>query len=88
MSEGTVRAAIRELIMEIAEDRGIDRGTVTDDALFIDEMGLDSMAVLEVVTTIEREFSVEVPDPELTHMISIAKCAQIFEEYLAEQRGH
>ena len=54
MNQEAIKTAIRELITDIAEDMDIDEAAITDDALFIDDMGLDSMALLEVLATMEK----------------------------------
>ncbi len=85
MNQEAIKASIRELITDIAEDMDIDESTITDDALFIDDMGLDSMALLEVLATMEKKFGVSIPESEFPNITSITKCAETVEKYLAEK---
>lgn len=83
MNQEAIRTAIRELISDIAEDMDIDESKITDDALFISEMGLDSMALLEVLATMEKKFGVSIPESEFPNISSITKCAETVGKYLA-----
>ena len=85
MNQEAIKSEIRELITDIAEDMDIDEETITDDALFIDDMGLDSMALLEVLATMEKKFGVSIPESEFPNITSITKCAVTVEKYIAEK---
>ncbi len=85
MNHEAIKGTIRELISEIAEDMDIDKETITDDALFIDDMGLDSMALLEVLATMEKKFGVSIPESEFPNITSITKCTETVEKYLAQK---
>ena len=85
MNQDAIKTAIRELITDIAEDMDIDEASITDDALFIDDMGLDSMALLEVLATMEKKFGVSIPESEFPNITSITKCAETVEKYIAEK---
>jgi acyl carrier protein len=77
-----IKAAIRTLITEIAEDMEIDEAKITDEAHFITDMGLDSMALLEVLATMEKKFGVTIPETEFPNIVSINKCAETVQKYL------
>ena len=83
MNQEAIKTAVRELITDIAEDMDIDESKITDDALFISEMGLDSMALLEVLATMEKKFGVSIPESEFPNISSITKCAETVGKYLA-----
>jgi acyl carrier protein len=82
MTVPDIKAAIRTLIKEIAEDMEIDEAKITDEALFITDMGLDSMALLEVLATMEKKFGVTIPETEFPNIVSINKCAETVQKYL------
>jgi acyl carrier protein len=49
-------------------------------------MGLDSMALLEVLATLEKKFGVSIPESEFPNLITINKCTATVEKYLAEKK--
>jgi len=85
MSSDEIKSTIREVIEEIAEDMDVEIEKITDDALFIEDLGLDSMALLEVLATMEKKFSVSIPESEFPNLTSINKCAETVEKYLADK---
>jgi acyl carrier protein len=86
MNQAEIKDEIRQLITEIAEDMDIDESAITDDAAFVEDMGLDSMALLEVLATMEKKFGVSIPESEFPNVTSINKCAATVEKYLAAKQ--
>lgn len=48
----------------IAESLGVKRSEVVASASFIDDLNADSLDIVELVMTIEKEFDIEIPDDE------------------------
>ncbi len=48
----------------IVEQLGVDNETVTPEASFIDDLGADSLDIVELVMTMEEEFDLEIPDED------------------------
>ncbi|MEO0600005.1 MAG: acyl carrier protein [Myxococcota bacterium] len=48
----------------IAESLGVKKSEVVPAASFIDDLNADSLDIVELVMTIEKEFDVEIPDDE------------------------
>ncbi len=46
----------------VAENLGVEPEKVTEDASFIDDLGADSLDIVELVMAFEEEFDVEIPD--------------------------
>lgn len=54
----------------------VDGNKVTDAVKFTDDLGLDSLDVVEVVMAIEDEFAIEIPDAEADKIASIADAVE------------
>jgi acyl carrier protein len=55
----------KEKIIAVVVDKlGAEASKVTDDASFIDDLGADSLDLVELVMALEDEFDVEIPDEE------------------------
>lgn len=52
---------IRDIIVE---QLGVDADRVKPEASFIDDLGADSLDIVELVMAMEEEFDVEIPDEE------------------------
>ncbi|KMQ52341.1 hypothetical protein CHISP_0608 [Chitinispirillum alkaliphilum] len=85
MNRDEIKDEIRNLITEIAEDMDVDESTITDGAHFIEDMGLDSMALLEVLATMEKKFGVTIPETEFPNITTINQCTDTVEKYVAQK---
>jgi len=48
----------------IVEQLGVEMESVTPEASFIDDLGADSLDIVELVMTMEEEFDLEIPDED------------------------
>ncbi|MEP3227533.1 MAG: acyl carrier protein [Parasphingorhabdus sp.] len=46
----------------VVEHLGVEADKVNEEAAFIDDLGADSLDIVELVMAFEEEFSVEIPD--------------------------
>ncbi len=54
-----------EKIKEIVVDRlGVDEDKVTLEASFIDDLGADSLDIVELIMAMEEEFDLQIPDED------------------------
>lgn len=61
MSSDEVVSKVQDII---AESLGVKRSEVVPSASFIDDLNADSLDIVELVMTIEKEFDIEIPDDE------------------------
>jgi acyl carrier protein len=69
-----VEAKVKEIIVQ---QLGVDAEKVTPEASFVDDLGADSLDVVELVMAFEEEFGVEIPD-EAAEKIATVKNANEF----------
>jgi acyl carrier protein len=57
--------AMEEKIIDIIVDKlGVERSEVTPEAVFIDDLGADSLDLVELIMAMEEEFGFEIADEE------------------------
>ncbi len=56
----------------IVEQLGVDTESVTPEASFIDDLGADSLDIVELVMTMEEEFDLEIPDEDAEKIKTVA----------------
>jgi acyl carrier protein len=56
----------------VCEQLGVDRDDVRSDANILDDLGADSLDVVELVMAIEEAFDLEIPDEDVEVMRTIA----------------
>ena len=66
-NEETVRR-VKDLI---AESLGRNLAEVVPAASFIDDLGADSLDIVELVMAIEKEFSIEIPDEDAEKITTV-----------------
>lgn len=48
----------------VAEQLGVDESEVISEASFIDDLGADSLDIVELIMALEEEFDMEIPDED------------------------
>jgi acyl carrier protein len=67
----------------IVEKLGVSANEVTPDAVFIDDLGADSLDTVELVMAFEEEFGIEIPDEDAEKILSVDDAI----EYISEKTG-
>ncbi|MCF8708667.1 MULTISPECIES: acyl carrier protein [Sphingomonadaceae] len=64
----------------VADQLGADREKVVPDAHFIDDLGADSLDVVELVMRIEEEFGVSIPDADAETIQTVGEAIAYLEK--------
>jgi len=56
----------------IAEQLGVDEEDITPDASFTDDLGADSLDLVELVMAFEDGFDIEIPDEDAENIKTVA----------------
>ena len=48
----------------IEKELGVEREKLTNEASFIDDLGADSLDIVELVMEFEKEFNIDIPDED------------------------
>ncbi len=55
----------------IVEQLGVDENEITLDSSFVDDLGADSLDVVELIMALEEEFNVEIPDEDAEKIVTV-----------------
>lgn len=81
-------ASVEEQVKQIiVEQLGVDEAEVTPNAHFVDDLGADSLDIVELVMAFEEEFSVEVPDEDAEKLQTVGDVIKCIEERSKQQGG-
>ena len=61
----------QRVISVIAEQLSVDESQVKSEAHFIDDLGADSLDLVELVMSLEKEFDCEIPDEEAEKITTV-----------------
>jgi len=76
-----VEDKVREIIVE---QLGVSADEVVPEASFIDDLGADSLDIVELVMAIEEEFALEIPDDDAEKIQTIQDAISYVEERVKE----
>ena len=68
MAADNVERKVREIV---AEQLGISEDEITRDSSFLNDLGADSLDIVELLMALEEEFSVEIPDEDAEKMATV-----------------
>ncbi len=55
----------------IVEQLGVTESAVTTEASFIDDLGADSLDIVELIMALEEEFDMEIPDADAEKIVTV-----------------
>ena len=73
---------LEKVIDIVAEELAVDSDEVTEDSSFIEDLGADSLDVVELVMAFEEEFDVEIPDEDAEDIRTVKDAVSYLEEVL------
>jgi acyl carrier protein len=77
MSEKSIDLKVKDIIVE---QLSVNAEQVTPEAKFIEDLGADSLDIVELVMAFEEEFGVEVPDSDAEKLLTVGDVVKYIEE--------
>lgn len=72
---------IAERVKKIIVDQlGVEADEVNENASFVDDLGADSLDVVELVMAFEEEFDLEIPDEDAEKISTVGDAIQYIKE--------
>ncbi len=73
-------ATILERVKKVTcEELGVNENEVIETASFTDDLGADSLDVVELVMALEEEFGIDIPDDDVPNMKSVGDAVKYIE---------
>ena len=74
---------ISEKVKEIvAQQLDVDIAEVKDEAQFIEDLGADSLAIVELVLAFEEQFEIDIPDEDTEKIQTVGDAIKYIQEHL------
>jgi acyl carrier protein len=83
MAEKSIEEKVKDIIVE---QLGVNPEQVTPQASFIEDLGADSLDIVELVMAFEEEFGVEVPDEDAEKLQTVGDVIKYIEEKASKQQ--
>jgi acyl carrier protein len=80
--------AVQEKVKSIiVEQLGVDEEEVTLDASFTDDLGADSLDIVELAMAFEEEFGIEIPDESAEKISTVRQAVDYIEANTGDQNN-
>ncbi len=77
MSQEEIFDKVKEIIVE---QLGVTENSVNPDASFIDDLGADSLDIVELIMALEEEFDLEIPDSDAEKVVTVGDVVDYIKE--------
>ena len=67
----------------IEEQLGVAEGNITMKASFIDDLGADSLDIVELIMALEEEFDIEIPDSDAEKVVTVGDVVEYIKDHVA-----
>jgi acyl carrier protein len=69
----------------IVEQLGVSEAEVVPEAKFIDDLGADSLDIVELVMALEDEYGIEIPDEDAEKIETVGDAIKYIEEHMKKE---
>jgi acyl carrier protein len=84
--EEIIVPSVEERVIEIVcENLGVNKEQVTRSTAFIDDIGADSLDIVELVMELEEEFEITIPDDQAEKIKTVGEAIDYIEKELAKK---
>jgi acyl carrier protein len=73
----------QKIIKTVAETLRIEEGTISPDSKFVDDLGADSLDLVELMMAIEAAFDCDIPDEEASKIATVSDAVKYVEKHLS-----
>ena len=64
-------AISQEMIDIIVEQLSVEKDKVVSEASFVDDLGADSLVLVELIMAMEEKFDIEIPDEDAEKIVTV-----------------
>lgn len=65
----------------VADKLGVEEAKITEDAAFVNDLGADSLDVVEFVMEVEKEFNITIPDEDAAKLEKVGDAVKYIESH-------
>jgi acyl carrier protein len=80
----SVEEKVKQLIVEQLQ---VDEAEVTPTAHFVDDLGADSLDIVELVMTFEEAFEIEIPDEEAEKITTVKDAIDYIQSHVKSTKN-
>ncbi len=74
-----IREEVREKVAELTE---LETSEVSDNALFIDELGIDSLMAIELMVALDKAYKIDISEEEFREIRNVNETVEVITRHL------
>jgi acyl carrier protein len=75
----SIEKRVKEIIVE---QLGVNENEVTPEAKFVDDLGADSLDLVELVMALEEEYNIEISDEEAEKILTVGDAIEYIQAHV------
>ena len=72
-------AIFEDVKVTVAEQLNVNPDEITEDSKFVEDLGADSLDVVELVMALEEKFDIEIPDDEAEKITTVKDAVEFIQ---------
>jgi acyl carrier protein len=81
INKGCKMSTFEKVKKLVVEKLGVDESKVTEKAAFVNDLGADSLDVVEFVMAVEQEFDITIPDEEAAKLATVGDAVKYIDAH-------
>ncbi|MGN0395162.1 MAG: acyl carrier protein [Coprococcus sp.] len=73
---------LEKVIDILSEFTMLEKEKITKDSRLVNDLGLNSLDVVNVVVAFEEEFTIEIPDSKIKELVTVGDIEEYLEKYV------
>ena len=79
MEEQEIRDKVKHVIIE---KLNVEEGKITDDARYVEDLGADSLALVDIAMALEDEFHMQIPDEDIEKITTFGNTIDYIKQHI------
>ncbi len=82
--DGVMSTVFDRVKARVGHQLGVEEDTITRESSFVEDLGADSLDVVELVMALEEEFGIEIPDDQAEKIVTVGDAVKYIEAHAKE----
>lgn len=79
MEEQEIREKVKHVIVE---KLNVDENKINDDAKYVEDLGADSLALVDIAMALEDEFQMQIPDEDIEKITTFGSTVDYIKQHI------
>jgi acyl carrier protein len=82
--KGIMASIFERVRARVAHQLDVEENSISPESSFVEDLGADSLDVVELVMALEDEFNIEIPDEQAEKIVTVGDAVKFIEAHAKE----